>query len=295
MAVAEGRRQLFLPLRLMGTVYVLVYPRYLLKYLQLRIWQKLLCKTREHDPFYFLQHRHYLSRRLTVRQRVESAIAHHEYESKNYSANYEKLVYRAEGIRLWEQKIGDRHFSITLTGSEHNRHEGDLSVVLSYDDINLWRISFSYVRGEIFNLDRRDFLFLTRNQAEASDRRIFQECFGQNQPQLFCLSAVCGIVMANGWDSLLAIRHDDQIAYEKTLDSGFYNSYNALWKQFSAREIDGRVFEMAAPLNLRPLTEVSRSHRGRARGRRQIWDSILRGAQATLVGYRQPPHSQSAN
>ena len=212
---------------------------------------------------------------FTVRQRVESAIAHHEYESKNYSANYEKLVYRAEGIRLWEQKIGDRHFSITLTGSEHNRHEGDLSVVLSYDDINLWRISFSYVRGEIFNLGRRDFLFLTRNQAEASDRRIFQECFGQNQPQLFCLSAVCGIVMANGWDSLLAIRHDDQIAYEKTLNSGFYNSYNALWKQFSAREIDGRVFEMAAPLNLRPLTEVSRSHRGRARGRRQIWDRHL--------------------
>ena len=246
------------------------------------------CETRDHDPFYFLQHKYYLSKRLTVRQRIESAITHHSYEAKRFSEVYEREIYRADGIRLWEHTSGNHDFCITLTSSESNRNEGDLSVVLICDGKPLWRVSFSYVLGTTFLLAPQVFLLLGRNQAESRDKKSFYECFGQNQPQLFCIAAVCGMVMANGWNSFLAIRHDQQIAYDKALASGFFNSYTALWRQFDAREIDEHVFELTAPLNIRPLSMVSPSHRARARARREFWDAIAHSAQTTLSGYFKP-------
>lgn len=265
-----------------------MFPKFFIKYIRLGIWNKLRCETRDHDPFYFLQHRYFLSKGFTVRQRVESAITHHSYESERFSKGYEHQIYRADGIRLWEHASDDHDFWITLTSSESNRNEGDLSVVLICDGTPLWRVSFSYLRGTTFNLEPQVVLLVGRNQAESRDKKSFYQTFGQNQPQLFCIAAVCGVVMANGWDSFVAIRHDQQIAYDKTLDSGFYNSYTALWKQFDAREIDEHVFEMGAPLNIRPLSAVSPSHRTRARGRREYWDAIAQSAQATLSGYFKP-------
>jgi uncharacterized protein VirK/YbjX len=252
----------------------------------LRIWHKLLCDTRKHDPFYFIVHRHHLSKHLTLRQRIESAITHHEYESNSYRASYEHKIYRADGIRLWDRKIGNHYFCVTLTGSESNRNEGELNVVLSCDGKNLWRISFSYVCGQIFLLTPDVFLLVTRNQAETSDKRTFYKCFGQNQPQMFCLSAVCGVALANGWPHILAISHENQIAYDESRDPGFNNSYTSLWKQFGARKLDDHVYEMAAPLKVRPLSAISRSHRARARKRREIWADITGSARANLSSYR---------
>jgi uncharacterized protein VirK/YbjX len=125
------------------------------------------------------------------------------------------------------------------------------------------------------------------------DREIFYKLFKQNQPQLFCLSAVSGLAVANGWNRVLAVRHDHQIAYEENLNIGFSNSYTTLWKQFSAREIDGRLFEMAAPLHVRPLSDVTRSHRARARARRELWNDIARSSGAALCGYRRSCVSNS--
>jgi uncharacterized protein VirK/YbjX len=285
MVAAYRKGPLSALLRLILICRIFIFPRLLQKYLRLGIWRKLACKTRKHDPFYFLQHKFYLSRRFTVKQRIESAITHHEYESRRYSVNYDHQVYRADGIRLWAQEVDGQRFYMTLTGSEDNRNEGELSIVLSVDEYKLWRISFSYVCGTTFSLKKRIFLLLSRNQSERVDKKLFYECFAQNQPKLFCLAAICGVAQANGWDNFLAIRHDQQIAYDKVLESGFYNSYTSLWKQFAAREIDGHVYEVAAPLKIPPLNAVSRSHRARARVRREFWDSISRSSCAALLDY----------
>lgn len=274
------------PFRPLLSFLILIFPKYFVKYIQLGVWRKLLSDTRAHDPFYFIHHRYHLSRRLSLSQRVMNATTHHEYESTHYVDSYEKKVYRGEGIRLWSCEVDGHSFSLTLTGSEKNRNEGELSVILTGDGRNLWRISFTYACGSTFRLPRRAVLFIARNQAEGEDRKIFYECFRQNQPQLFCLSAVCGLALANGWNSILAIRHDHQIAYDKCLDVGFNNSYTQVWKPFASREIDGHVFELPAPLTPTPLSEVSRSHRARARARRKFWEDISLSAQTTLAEYR---------
>ncbi len=263
-----------------------MFPHFFIKYMRLQIWRKLACTTRKYDPFYFLQHKFHLSKRFTVKQRVASALTHHEYESKQYTELYDRRVYREDGICLWTHEVDGHCFRIVLTGSEDNQNEGELSVVLSGDGKNLWRISFSYICGSTFLWKPRVFFFLTRNQSENNDKSIFYKCFSQNHPKLFVLSAVCGIVQANGNDSFLAIRHDRQIAYDEALDSGFYNSYTHMWKQFSGHELDGQVYEVATPLKILPLDSVSRPHRARARVRREFWHSISRHSNEALMNYR---------
>ena len=60
---------------------------------------------------------------------------------------------------------------------------------------------------------------------------------------------------------MFAIKHDAQIAYEETYESGFRNSYTALWEKFDAVEIDRHVYMLNVPLKLRPVPLVKRVHR----------------------------------
>lgn len=283
----EVKRQAFFPLRMLAASCILLFPRLLLKYLKINIWRKLKCATREHDPMYFLAHKYYLSKRLTVKERIQSAIEHHAYELKNFNRKYESDVYRGIGIIIWECRIDGHHFSIILTGSEDNRNEGDLSIIFKANGQYLWRTSFSYVNSDIFKLNHGVTILISRNQAEnKSSRELLIEYFGQNQLQFLCLSAVCGIAAANGWTKILGIRHNLQIAYQDCYEIGFCNSYTLLWQQFDAREIDRHVYELDVPLKVRPLQLINRSHRARARARRQYWDSIACSARAALIGYR---------
>ena len=200
---------------------------------------------------------------------------------------YESDVYRGIGIIIWERQIDGHHFSIILTGSEDNRNEGELSIIFKANGQYLWRASFSYVDSDIFKLNHGVTILISRNQAEnKSGRELFTEYFGQNQLQFLCLSAVCGIATANGWTKILGIRHNLQIAYQDCYEIGFRNSYTLLWQQFDAREIDRHVYELDVPLKVRPLQQINRSHRARARARRQYWESITCSARAALIGYR---------
>ena len=85
-------------------------------------------------------------------------------------------------------------------------------------------------------------MLISRNQTDpTSFRQLFDQCFKQNTPQLFCLSAVCGIALTNEFRTMFAIKHDAHIAYEDPLDARFRNSYTALWEEFDAVEIDWDV------------------------------------------------------
>jgi uncharacterized protein VirK/YbjX len=257
----------------------------------MNLTRKLRHPTRKQDPFYFLAHNYYLSKRFTLRQRVDVAMRHHEYELQTYTVDYAKDVYRSEGALLWRQYFGDLCFKIVLTASLDNRHEGDLTVILYADDVDLCQISFCYLTADVFERPPCMTMLISRNQTHrTSARDLFDRCFGQNSPQLFCLSAICGIAMANEFKTILAIKHDAQIAYEARYDSNFRNSYTGLWEKFDAVELDQHVYEMDIPLTLRPVELVSRSHRRRARTRRGHWDEIVHSVVESMARYRAFPH-----
>jgi uncharacterized protein VirK/YbjX len=274
-------------LRCLAAARILLFPKTVAQFNSMKLNHKLSHPARRHDPLYFLAHNYYISRRFTLRQRVGVAMCHHEYELQAYNSNYARQIYRSGGVLLWEKSFDDLHFAIVLTASPDNRHEGDLTVILSVNSVKLCRMSFCYLNANIFSLRPFMTMLISRNQTHrASGRDVFDRCFKQNSPQLFCLSALCGIALANGFQTIFAIKHDAQVAYEEPYDANFRNSYTTLWEKFQAVEIDRHVYMMSVPLTLRPVGLVSRAHRRRARNRRGNWEEIVHSACESIAGYR---------
>ena len=130
----------------------------------MEIMFKMYNPARRHDPLYFLAHNYYMSKKFTLRQRVQTAMNHHGYELENYKREYARQVYRSNGVVLWERSIGNLHFNITLIASEDNRHEGDLSVILSVNSIILCIMSFCYLNADILGLPSYMTMLISRNQ-----------------------------------------------------------------------------------------------------------------------------------
>ena len=280
--------------RCLAGARILCLPSIIVQCNSMKLIQKLRHPTRRHDPLYFLVHNYYVSRRFTLRQRVDVAMNHHKYELRAFNCGYARQVYRSDGILLWQRSIGDLRFTILLTASDDNRHEGDLTAILSADGINLCRMSFCYLNASVFRLHPNMAMLISRNQTyRNSARDAFDQYFKQNAPQFFCLFAICGIAMANGFKTVFGIKHYAQIAYEKPREMGFRNSYTALWEKFDAVEINQHVFMLNVPLKLRPVGLVSRVHRRRARARRGYWDEIAHSARESMVKYRTFPSSDS--
>jgi uncharacterized protein VirK/YbjX len=277
-------------LRFLAALRIMFFPNTITQFHSMELMFKLYNPARKHDPLYFLVHNYYMSKKFTLRQRVQSAMSHHGYELDNYNSDYARQVYRSNGILLWERSIDTLHFNIILIASEDNRHEGDLSVILSVNSVILCRMSFCYLSADILGLSSYMTMLVSRNQTYPTPfRESFDRCFKQNSPQLFCLSAICGIAMTNEFKTMFAIKHDAQIAYEETLDAGFRNSYTALWEKFDAVEIDRHVYMLNVPLKLRPIRLVNRVHRARARARRGYWDEIVGSARSGMLKYRTAP------
>jgi hypothetical protein len=176
--------------------------------------------------------------------------------------------------------------------SRRTRREGDLTVLCFVNDTRVCRVSFSYVNGSLFGLQRERTMFVTRNQTDRSpELQRFRDTFKQNSPPYFCLASVCGIAMANGMRGIFMIKDDAQMGYAEQYAEGFRNSYSALWEAFGAQEIEHRhAYTLSIPLKLNPLSVVK--HRRRAITRRRIWLEIaLNTRKAMLEGRtnRVPP------
>ena len=275
--------------RCFAAARILLFPKTIAQFKTMKLMGKLKHPTRKHDPLYFLVHHYHISRQFTLRQRVDVAMEHHKYELQVYNCEYMRQVYRSNGVVLWERSFGDLHFTIVLIASLDNRHEGDLTVILYVNEVILCQMSFCYLKSDIFGLSPYMTMLISRNQTDRTSlRQLFDQCFRQNTPQLFCLSAVCGIALTNEFRTMFAIKHDAQIAYEEPLHQSFLNSYTALWEKFDAIEIDGHAFMLNVPLNLRPVGLVSRVHRRRARARRQYWDEIVQSTRLSMAKCRKP-------
>jgi uncharacterized protein VirK/YbjX len=272
------------PFRLIAACRILPFPLKLKQLWSLNFLRPYFSDEKKRDAFFFLTHNHYLSRDLTLAQRVDCAVNHYSFERQNFGPTYHRSVYHSpRGLALWHRVVDDTRYTITLCATEDRRHEGDLSVLCFVNDTRVCRVSFSYVDGSLFGLQPERTMFVTRNQTERNPAlQRFRDSFKQNSPPYFCLASVCGIAMANGMRAIFMVKDDAQIAYDERYAEGFRNSYSALWKAFGAREIDDRhAYTMSIPMKLNPLSSVK--HKTRAVARRKNWQEIALSSRQAML------------
>jgi uncharacterized protein VirK/YbjX len=265
----------------------LFFPRKVLGLWFLQFLKPYFSHTEKPDLFFFLTHNYYLSKNLTVAQRVDCAVTHYSHESRSCGSSYHRAVYRsAAGLILWDRTVHGSRYALTLRATEDFRTEGDLSILCLVNDVRVCRLSFAYVRGAAFGLDSAVTMFVTRNQTDRNaELQLFREHFKQNSPPYFCVAAVCGIAMAHGIPNICLVADHAQIAYDRRYAAGFKNSYSELWQAFGAEELVGRqAYMMSIPLSLNPLTSVK--HKNRAIARRQNWLDIMVNARRIILQHR---------
>jgi uncharacterized protein VirK/YbjX len=284
----RATRELWLaPFRLMAACRILPFPSKLKQLWSLNFLRPDFSDEKKRDTFFFLTHNHYLSRDLTLVQRVDCAVNHYSFERQNFGPDYHRSVYHSpRGLALWHRVVDGTRYTITLRATEDKRYEGDLSVLCFVNDTRVCRVSFSYVNGGLFGLHPERTMFVTRNQTERNPAlQRFRDSFKQNSPPYFCLASVCGIAMANGMREIFMVKDDAQIAYDERYAEGFRNSYSALWKAFGAQEIgDRHAYTMSIPLKLNPLSRVK--HKARAVARRKNWQEIAISTRQAMLEHR---------
>jgi hypothetical protein len=241
------------------------------------------------DPTLFIKRKHYLSRFLPLRQRIDNMLLHYRHEQRHFDAVYHSRVYRENGLVLWTDCVGDVRVSLRLVTSGEHRCEGDVSVVLEVNGRDTADTAYSFVDAGSFGLPHGTTMFVTRIQLRVGSRReldLFRHCYAHSSPQYFCLAALAGIAMANDIRSIAVIRSEAQICYQPQYDLGFRNSYCNFWHQFGARPIDAQACMLDVPLSLPPLASVVPKHRARAAKRRQHWAAITQQVEATVRAHR---------
>jgi hypothetical protein len=257
------------PDRLLRASRILLFPDKLFQLWRLSFLRPYTGNREHPDRFFYFVHKHYLSKRFSLRQRITCAVYH-----------------SPEGLTLWRRDIDGTRYTICLRASESFRHEGDLSVICLVDDVRVCRICFSYVRGALFGVDAPATVFVTRNQSDRNAALArFRADFKQNSPPYFCLAAVFGIAMAHGLRNIFMVEDEAQIAYEPRHAQSFKNSYSDFWRAFGAKELeDYGAFTMTVPPELNPISTVK--HKARAAARRQNWLEIMVNARQAILPHR---------
>jgi len=280
--------------RLLRAAKILRYPSLVRRLHVLRFLRQFV----DRELCFFLSRPHYLSRYFRVWDRIHNALLHYEHESRSFDSGYRAQVYSPNGLLLWKETKDGIDVSIRLVVTESNESrqgivygwaflEGDLSVILEVNGHEAGRMSYTVVDGATFGLASLPTLFVTRNQLKRTpELELFRRCYRHSSPQYFCLAAVAGIAMANGFRYIAAIRGKAQSAYRPQFDEQFQNSYCKFWQQFGAKAIDRQAWLMPVPLDPPPISAVTAKHRGRANDRRALWAAITCQAMSAISAHR---------
>lgn len=282
--------------RLCHATRALLFPRRHNRLFALELYRRYLVEQRGINGLVHFNLPHYLSTRLTLRQRARAPAVHYRYESARHDVAYQQAVYWGNGLTLWSTRVGDVEYSIRLLANKADvdRCEGALRVALFVGSVSVTRLSFSWVDSRVFGINMGVIPFVAGNQSvekESADLQLFRLSFPQNSPAYFCIAALRGIAEAHDVGALAAVRHDCQISYREPLAAGFRHSYCDFWESVGGVGLDAQAYLLPVALAAPPLSAVKANHRGRASFRRRHWSDIAKCARESVLMHRAPQHS----
>jgi uncharacterized protein VirK/YbjX len=119
--------------RVLGGAQALRFARMHAELLAQPVFRHFIATSENNDPPFYLSHRHYLSKRLSYRQRIGYAVTHYAYEGSRHSKAYRDAVYQDGGLALWSKAVNGAQYSIRLCATINPRNEGGNSIRLSVD------------------------------------------------------------------------------------------------------------------------------------------------------------------
>lgn len=251
-----------------------------------KAFQRHIATVAKDDAVFFLSHRHYLAKGLTVHQRAQTALHHYEREVEAYDERYFDAVYRGHGLLLWRCETDDGVFDIRLMPGNDVLYEGGLSIVAFFKGVRIAVLSYSAVptdvmlpayaaaEGEAPVGD--SILFITRKQltADHSYQKAFNKAFDRSTPGHFCFGALAGLAMAQGHRHVIGISPAVQPSCSPDIEHHFRVAYTEFWESIAGRPVSPYGYLVQVPMVLTPLESLDAKARKRALARRKHIDAV---------------------
>jgi len=182
-----------------------------------------------------------------------------------------------EDAGVFQMQQDGHEFAIAMGRSrqiDHTRHvdhEGELSLKLLVDGVQIYVLSFTIVPGWIVELPAAEVLMITRIQGELGvfDKiSLASKSMHGIPPEMLLMAALQGVGEGFGirvMAGVSAIRH---LCYEVEEDAIFKKAYDELFERIGATRTPADFYVATFPLPEKPLAQVKRGQKSRARARR---------------------------
>ena len=229
-------------------------------------------------PFKFV-HESLLCQGLSTKDRARCLLVNYRFWQSRLNPYSLLQIVTGNSVVLFERKRDDCHVAITFCLSMPIYVEGEMSLLLTVDNVIAYTLSFTIVPGDLVGASTECAVLISRLQGVKDGGWLSRRAavvLGV-QPQKALLDALQGLSLSMGISYLSGIRAEYQSCYMLEYDTLFRKTYDQFYEANGMAAIDERHFAGEVPLSMKPIRSPSRhrTHLRQAR-RKEIFESVRR-------------------
>ncbi len=228
----------------------------------------------------------YLSKSFDVRSKQRILIEHYSFLERKFSLNQLRQLFSENGLEIYAESSEMDKYSIHLKSvTSHLEFEGSMSLLFKQNDITLYILCFTFVRGAIFELNDPHIVYVsalqgTKNAFEGI--RISTKHFKDNSLPVILFKTLEAIAIQLGIKHCIGISAQNHLSLK---DAGqynrFFNNYDIFWQNNGATTICNDYL-LSFPLTQKPIEQIVQTHRNRTLKKRQKMKEMAKMVSETM-------------
>jgi len=233
----------------------------------------------------------YLSKSFGVSLKQSILIDHYMFLKKKFSLTQLHQLFNGNGLEVYAEINGDDKYSVLLKPvTSHLEFEGSMSLIFKQNDITLYSLSFTFIRGAVFNIGDPYIVYVTALQGAKNeyDRiRTSTKNFKENSLPVILFKALEAITLALSIEKCLGISARNHVSLKNNEQfERFYNNYDAFWIN-NGGVLAKDDYLLSFPLVQKPIEQIQQSHRNRTVKKRQKMHEMAAGVTRAMNRFLQ--------
>jgi len=233
----------------------------------------------------------YLSKSFGISLKQSILIDHYTFLKKKFSVTQLYQLFNGNGLEVYSEINGDDRYNVVLKPvTSHLEFEGSMSLLFKQNNITLYSLSFTFIRGAVFDIDDPYIIYVTALQGAKNEYeriRTSTKHFKENSLPVILFKALEAIALSLNIQKCLGISAHNHVSLKNNEQfERFYNNYDAFWINNGGELINGDYL-LSLPLAQKPIEQIQQSHRNRTVKKRQKMQEMATGVTRSINRFLQ--------
>lgn len=232
---------------------------------------------------------YYLGGGRAIGERLRVAVNHYETIAREFKPEFLHTC-AAYGYVLWQRPSSELDVKITLRLPYVYNFDGDMCLVLGINGRDAYIMTLSFADGLFAAAPESQVVLISGIQGVAGRiediRKVTELCHNIAPAHLLLFSAEA-LAAAIGVSAIVGVGRRQIVDDGASFGGGSLFDYDAFWMPLTGVEEARQFYRVPLPFADKPILSIPAKHRGRARKRRELRDSmrneIATQANSTLV------------